>query len=121
MYPDNMTFGQLKEEVIRLRDALSRTTRMYEDLLYNLDSDNIREIDANITRIKNLEAETVITNTIVTQSLYGERGTIAELTVDRLETSDKVRNYLNGDTSDVNYIRIYDQNIHFITASTDGA
>jgi len=121
MYPDNMTFEQLKEEVIRLRDALARMTRMYEDLLYNLDSDNIREIDANVTRIKNLQAESIVTYSIVAQSLYGERGYIAELTVDQLETSSKVYNYLNEDTSDVNYIRIYDQNIHFITGSTDGA
>lgn len=121
MSQDKMNFDELREEVKKLRDSLAKMSRMYEDLLYNLDSDNIREIDANLTKIKNLQAESIVTNTIVTQSLYGERGYIAELTVDQLETSDKVRNYLNEDTSDVNYIKIFDQNIHFITASTDGA
>lgn len=42
------------------------------------------------------------------------------LTVDRLDTSDKVQKYLVSDTSDVNYIKIYDQYINFITATTDG-
>jgi hypothetical protein len=57
---------------------------------------------------------------MVTQTLSADKGYIAELTVDQLDTSDKVRNYLNSDTSDVNYIRIYDQYIEFITATTDG-
>ena len=56
----------------------------------------------------------------VTNSLVAEKATIAELTVDQLDTSDKVRNYLNNDLSDVNYIKIFNEEIQFITASTDG-
>lgn len=39
------------------------------------------------------------------------------LTVDRLVTDTKIENYLNEDTSDVNYVKIIDQVIQFITAS----
>ena len=61
---------------------------------------------------------------VITPSLYAKKGYISELTVDSLETSTKVQNYLNSDLSDVNFIRIVGQVIQFITAqvaSTIGA
>ena len=54
---------------------------------------------------------------VFTDSLYAEQGDIAELTVDRLSTSRRVRKYLLGDTSDDNYIKIQDNYIQFITGS----
>lgn len=62
----------------------------------------------------------VVSNTVIINNLYAARGYIAELTVDQLDTSDKVAKYLVSDTSDVNYIRIYNQKIEFITATTNG-
>lgn len=50
-------------------------------------------------------------------NLYGEKGNVSELTVDRLESSTKVQNYLDSDTSDVNYVKIVDQYVSFITAT----
>jgi len=57
---------------------------------------------------------------IITPNLYAEKATISELTVDRLDTSDKVQNYLRENTDDDNFQRIYDQFHEFITASTTG-
>ncbi len=54
---------------------------------------------------------------VITPNLYAEKATISELTVDELDTSDKIRNYLASNKADVNYLRIYDQTIKFITAS----
>lgn len=54
-------------------------------------------------------------------SLYASSATIAQLTVDQLETGNKVQRYLNNDVTDVNYIKIRDQYMQFITASTDGS
>ncbi|MGH0053226.1 MAG: phage tail protein, partial [Sphaerochaetaceae bacterium] len=59
-------------------------------------------------------------SSVITKYIQAEGGTIARLTVDQLDTSDMVQNYLNEDTSDVNYIRVYDQYINFIQATTDG-
>ena len=42
---------------------------------------------------------------LITPNLYADKATISELTVDQLDTSVKVQNYLNEDTSDVNYIK----------------
>lgn len=58
---------------------------------------------------------------LIAPNLYAGKANIAELTVDELSTNDKVQKYLNSDTSDVNYIKIYDQYVQFITASTTGA
>lgn len=58
---------------------------------------------------------------VFTDSLYAEQGDIAELTVDRLSTSRRVRKYILEDTSDDNYIQIQDNHQRFITgtAKTD--
>ena len=57
---------------------------------------------------------------VISPNIYAGKATIAEVTVDELDTSDKVKNYLNGDTSANNYQRIYDQFHEFITGATDG-
>ena len=54
---------------------------------------------------------------VFTDSLYAEQGDIAELTVDRLSTSKRVRKYILGDTSDDNYLEIQDNYIRLITGS----
>ena len=54
---------------------------------------------------------------VFTDSLYAEQGTIAELTVDELSTSRRIRKYILSDTSDDNYIHIREQYIRFITGT----
>jgi hypothetical protein len=58
---------------------------------------------------------------LISPNFYAGKATISELTVDELDTSDKVQNYLNSLTADVNYQRIYDQYHKYITATTNGA
>lgn len=68
-----------------------------------------------------LSADTITAlQSLITPNLYAEKANIAELTVDELQTHDKIAKYLAEDTTDVNYIRIYDQWLQFITATTDG-
>lgn len=54
---------------------------------------------------------------ILTASLYAENGDVAELTVDRLSTSRRIRKYILQDTSDDNYVKIQDNYIRLITGS----
>lgn len=54
---------------------------------------------------------------VFTDSLYAETGDVAELTVDRLSTSRRIRKYILQDTSDDNYILIQDQYLRFITGT----
>lgn len=63
----------------------------------------------------------IINNTFITQNLYADYGRIAKLSVSELNTSwKKITNYLLGDSSDVNYIHIYENHMEWITASTPG-
>jgi hypothetical protein len=65
--------------------------------------------------------DVIINNTFITQNLYAEYGRIAKLSVSELDTSwKKITNYLLNDTSDVNYIRIHEKYMQWITASTPG-
>lgn len=54
---------------------------------------------------------------IVTDSLYADGGIVAELTVDELTTSKRIKLYLAKDLSDDNYIFIHEHSIEMITAS----
>ncbi|HOQ08411.1 MAG TPA: hypothetical protein PLP87_11510, partial [Clostridiales bacterium] len=81
---------------INFEDTLIKLQRTLEWMFRNLTSDNVKELDFNITKVKNLEAVNIITQTLITQTLYAEKGYIAELTVDQLDTSQKVQNYLAG-------------------------
>lgn len=56
---------------------------------------------------------------VFTDALYAQNGDIADLTVDRLITSRRVRKYILGDTSDDNYIHIQDQYIKLITGKVN--
>jgi hypothetical protein len=78
-------------------------------------------LSANMIEALEAEFDVTISNTFITQTLSAETAYIAQLTVDQLETSTKVQNYLNNNTNDVNYIKIFEQYIQFITASTDGS
>ena len=85
------------------------------DLKYN----GLFGVDA-INALK-AEIDVLITNTTIINNLYTEYGRIANLSVSELDTSwKKITNYLASNTDDVNYIRIYEENIKLITASTDG-
>lgn len=56
-------------------------------------------------------------NAILTDSIYAETGYIAELTVDRLSTSKKVRLYNLQNTSDDNFLEIQDNYQRLITGT----
>ena len=54
---------------------------------------------------------------VFTDSLYAETGDVAELTVDRLSTSRRIRKYILQDASDDNYIKIQDNYVQWVTGS----
>ena len=90
-------------------------------ILGNLSGDNFntKEMSNYVASLTatNIVTQTIVSSSVVTKSLYAERGDIAQLTVDWLSTSKKVMKYLNGDTSDDNYIEAHEQGIELKTAS----
>lgn len=76
------------------------------------DLDNFYDsISANLVITKE-----IITNNVLTTSLYAKYGDVAELTVDWLTTTKKIQKCLQNDTSIDNYININAEGIQFISA-----
>ena len=95
-----------------------------EQLTYlfgNLGGDNFntQEMTSFVANLgaTNIITQTIISNSVVTKSLYAERGDIAQLTVDWLSTSKKVMKYLNKDTTNDDYIEVHEQGIELKSAS----
>ena len=61
-----------------------------------------------------------VTGQLSAEALYAGYGEIANLAVDRLTTSRRIVRYLAGDASDDNFIRIYEQNLEFVTGTPTG-
>lgn len=125
------TFIQEKMPRVNPKDTEGSMRSLYkyveslnEQLAYlfgNLGGDNFNTQDmgnfiANLSAT-NIITQTIISSSVVTKSLYAERGDIAQLTVDWLSTSKKVMKFLNEDTSDDDYIEIHEQGIELKTAS----
>lgn len=90
-------------------------------LFENLGGDNFNTKDmgnfiANLSAT-NIITQTIVSSSVVTKSLYAERGDIAQLTVDWLSTSKKVMKFLNKDTTNDDYIEIHEQGIELKSAS----
>lgn len=113
------------EKLRKIQDYLFMLLEQLKYILNNLDRDNFN--DAALQEIKDeiaediVAADIVISNTVITQNLYAEFGDIAELTVDRLLSANKVARYKNLDTSEINYLWIEGQSIKLMTGVTDGS
>ena len=109
--------GNLK----KLYKYVESQTEQLSYLLGNLGGENFntQEMSNFVANLgaTNIITQTIISNSVVTKSLYAERGDIAQLTVDWLSTSKKVMKYLNGDTTDDDYLEAHEQGIELKTAS----
>jgi hypothetical protein len=120
---DNMARGVFNSDIFALQSGDGTGENWINKLYFDTVSGMyIFDGTLSATTIEAIKAQidVVISNTVITQTLAAETGTIAQLTVDQLDTSTKVQNYLNNNTSDVNYIKVFKQYIQFITASTNG-
>lgn len=105
----------------RLHKYMEMQNEQLSYIFGNLGGENFNTQDMN-NFIANLGAtniitQTIISNSVVTKSLYAERGDIAQLTVDWLSTSKKVMKYLEKDTTDDDYLEAHEQGIELKTAS----
>jgi hypothetical protein len=66
------------------------------------------------------EIDIVVTNVTITNVLSANKAVISELTVDELDTNDKVPNYKKNDKSPDGYIHIFDEHLNFIDAQYKG-
>lgn len=110
--------------VKRIQKWLIALVDNINDCLCNIDQGNLNDSfyqTLGTLGADKVVADSVITNTLITKNLYAEYGDIAELTVDRLLTANKVTRYKARDPSDLNYISIQGQTIQLRTGTTQGA
>ena len=114
-----------KQAIRKIENYLFMLLEQLRYTLQNLDFDtnfNTNELEGYFKKLLAdlIVADTIISNTIITNELYADYGAIADLTVDKLRTDYKrARKYLEGDTSQIDYISIHDEEISFISATTD--
>lgn len=115
--------GDTAQDVKEFYDWAVSLVDELKQLLNNLDSGNVLEAASvkadNVTDLENFIAEhitagTIVTNTLIADSLYSDMGSIAELTVDRISTSQAVYKYLAGDVTPDVYFEGYEQGIYFV-------
>lgn len=114
-----------QESIRKIQNYLFMLLEQLRYTLQNLGEGNFNdaEMQAYFKKLSAdlIVAQTVISNTVITNELYADYGAIADLTVDKLRTDYKrAQKYLAGDTSQLDYISIHDEEISFITATTDG-
>ena len=69
-------------------------------------------------KLPELLPEILRADAIVTNELYADYGAVADLTVDELRTDyQRAARYLAGNTGDLDYIHIHDEEINFITGT----
>ena len=78
------------------------------------------ELSANLISALEAEFDVTVSQTVIVNNLTAQKGYIAELTVDQIDTSDKVQRYLASDTSPLGYWRGFDQYIEFVEARIEG-
>lgn len=119
--PDLKRIGGTDAKLEAVQNYLFLLLENLRWLLRNLSPENFNETEMTDWIGKTVKAETVISNTVITNELYSEYGAIADLTVDSLRTDyRRAQRYLNGDTSPLDYLRIHDELIELVTAETDG-
>jgi hypothetical protein len=119
---DKKARAYFRSDAMKFQSGDGSGTTWKDRLYYEYDSD----LDETTLVYDGKFTAAVITvlQALITPNLYAEKATIAELTVDSLDTNPKVQNYLRGDTSTINYCQIVGQIIQFISGtiiSTYGA
>lgn len=118
--------GKTDEQKFRtITDYLYMLLEQLRYTLRNLGMENFNDAElgsfVDYLKANLIEADTIISQTVIVNELYADYGAVADLTVDKLRTDYKrAQRYLQGDTSPLDYISIHGEEISFITAATDG-
>lgn len=125
-FPDVSGEGSTNEKLTAIQNYLFQLLEALRYTLRNLSmEENFNQAELSGWVGDTIKANTVISNTVITNELYADYGAIADLAVDELRTDYlRARRYLDGDTSDLDYIHIHDEEISFLTAvvlEADGA
>jgi hypothetical protein len=113
-----------EEKVTRIQNYLFMLMEFLRYSLRNLDSSNFNSAaleEMTESLMEELRAKDGIFENLVTDNLYADFGSIADLTVNSLRTDWKrAQRWLDRDTSDLDYITVRDETMQWVTGTTDG-
>lgn len=110
--------GSTEQQISAVYDYLVMLLENLRYILRNLSPEDFNEQETLDWIGKNIKAETVVSNTVITNELYADYGAIADLTVDELRTDyKKAALYLAGNTAAIDFLHIYDECIDFRTGT----
>lgn len=118
-FPDLSHYDTTEEKLEAVQNYLFMLLEMLRYTLRNLSMQNFnqQELEQWVDDL-DIEASTIVTNTLITNELYSQYGAIADLVVNELRTDYKrALMYLAGDTSNIDYIYIHDEELNFITGT----
>lgn len=123
--PDLGGNGSVEDKLNAIQNYLYLLLENLRYTLRNLGAENFNssELEQLMEMLRKgvLQVETVVSETVIANELYAQYGSVADLTVDRLRTDyRRAMRYLAKDTSQLDYISIHDEEISFISATTDG-
>lgn len=123
-YPELSRYGSTDEKLTAIQNYLFLLLENLRYTLRNLsmeDNFNQGELNRWVDGL-DIAANVIVSNTVITNELYAEYGAIADLAVDELRTDyQRARRYLDGDSSNLDYIHIHDEEISFRTAVVQSA
>ncbi|MBR3084756.1 MAG: hypothetical protein IKH03_09395 [Oscillospiraceae bacterium] len=117
-FPNLSGSGTTEEKLTEVQNYLFQLLEALRYTLRNLNMrDNFNQTELGKWVGETIQADTIISNTVITNEMYADYGAVADLVVDELRTDYmRARRYLEGDTSDLDYIHIHDEEISFVTA-----
>lgn len=113
-----MTFKQLEQEVLALRDELAKMRRLYEDLFYNLDDDNFSSrlvLEKNNMKTEISAAAGEIKTKVSRSELDGELEKYSTIT----QTADKIGMAVTEINDTLNNYSTIEQTAHSITTAVN--
>ena len=115
-FPDRA--GGTEKQLDAVYDYLVMLLENLRYILRNLSPENFNEKETLDWIGRNITAQTVVSETVITNELYADYGAIADLTVDELRTDyQKAARYLAGNTAAIDFLHIYDECIDFRTGT----
>ncbi|MBO7670380.1 MAG: hypothetical protein J6S60_07295 [Oscillospiraceae bacterium] len=110
--------GSQEQQISAVYDYLVMLLENLRYILRNLSPENFNEKETLDWIGDKIQANHIVSNTIITNELYAEYGAIADLTVDELRTDyQKAARYLAGNTAALDFLYIHDEQIDFLTGT----
>ena len=116
--PDLDKYESTEDKLEAIRSSIYMLLENLQYTLRHLDASNMNGTEMEKWLAGTINANEIISKTLISDEIYSDYGEIADLTASRLRTDYmKAQRWLNGDTDPLDYLDIHDEQIEFISGS----